>query len=174
MIYKLSRLMLIGSVLATFFCVVALVAKFGGAIFVWIGIALLVAYAKRGYGTFTAFGTARWANADDLRAAGMLDANAGLIIGRVTGAGKATPFKGCVGAFQPLGVVEGSVRAVSGVDSASAQADYNPALVRMPKAVHTAVFAPTGVGKGVSCVIPFLLAPTSRRSWWTSRARILG
>jgi type IV secretion system protein VirD4 len=27
----------------------------------------------------------------------------------------------------------------------------------MPKAVHTAVFAPTGVGKGVSCVIPFLL-----------------
>ena len=29
-------------------------------------------------------------------------------------------------------------------------------LVRLPNAVHTAVFAPTGVGKGVSCVIPFL------------------
>ena len=33
-------------------------------------------------------------------------------------------------------------------------------LIRLPNAVHTAVFAPTGVGKGVSCVIPFLL--TSR------------
>lgn len=30
-------------------------------------------------------------------------------------------------------------------------------LVRLPQAIHTAVFAPTGVGKGVSCVIPFLL-----------------
>src|SRR5262249_3456758 len=27
----------------------------------------------------------------------------------------------------------------------------------LTKAVHTAVFAPTGVGKGVSCVIPFLM-----------------
>lgn len=35
-------------------------------------------------------------------------------------------------------------------------------LVRLTNAVHTAVFAPTGVGKGVSCVIPFLL--TSRES----------
>jgi type IV secretion system protein VirD4 len=34
----------------------------------------------------------------------------------------------------------------------------NPALVRLPNAVHTAVFAPTGVGKGVSCVVPFLLS----------------
>jgi type IV secretion system protein VirD4 len=33
----------------------------------------------------------------------------------------------------------------------------HPALVRLPHAIHTAVFAPTGVGKGVSCVIPFLL-----------------
>ena len=30
-------------------------------------------------------------------------------------------------------------------------------LIRLPNAVHTAVFAPTGVGKGVSCVVPFLL-----------------
>ena len=30
-------------------------------------------------------------------------------------------------------------------------------LVRLPNAVHTAVFAPTGVGKGVSIVLPHLL-----------------
>ncbi|MGY2499073.1 type IV secretory system conjugative DNA transfer family protein, partial [Klebsiella pneumoniae] len=35
-------------------------------------------------------------------------------------------------------------------------------LVRLSNAVHTAVFAPTGVGKGVSCVLPFLL--TTRES----------
>ena len=30
-------------------------------------------------------------------------------------------------------------------------------LVRLTNAIHTAIFAPTGAGKGVSCVIPFLL-----------------
>jgi type IV secretion system protein VirD4 len=30
--------------------------------------------------------------------------------------------------------------------------------VRLTRAVHTAIFAPTGAGKGVACVIPFLLA----------------
>jgi type IV secretion system protein VirD4 len=29
-------------------------------------------------------------------------------------------------------------------------------LVRLTKAVHTAIFAPTGVGKGVSCIMPFM------------------
>ena len=29
--------------------------------------------------------------------------------------------------------------------------------MRLSRSVHSAVFAPTGVGKGVSCVIPFLL-----------------
>jgi type IV secretion system protein VirD4 len=33
----------------------------------------------------------------------------------------------------------------------------NPPLVRLSRSVHSAVFSPTGVGKGVSCVIPFLL-----------------
>jgi type IV secretion system protein VirD4 len=32
-----------------------------------------------------------------------------------------------------------------------------PVTVRLSNAVHTAIFAPTGVGKGVSCVVPFLL-----------------
>jgi type IV secretion system protein VirD4 len=29
-------------------------------------------------------------------------------------------------------------------------------FVRLPQAVHTCVFAPTGAGKGVSCIVPFL------------------
>src|SRR4051812_33005980 len=34
--------------------------------------------------------------------------------------------------------------------------DKKGELVRLPNAVHTAVFAPTGAGKGVSMAIPFL------------------
>ncbi len=37
------------------------------------------------------------------------------------------------------------------------QAKQPQPLVRLTQAVHTAVFAPTGAGKGVSCVIPFVL-----------------
>ena len=93
--------MLIGAVIATLCCVAVLVAKFGVAIFVCIGIALLVAFARRGYGAFTAFGTARWADADDLRRTGMLGAKAGLIIGRVTDAGKQPLSKAVRGLFDP-------------------------------------------------------------------------
>ncbi len=45
------------------------------------------------YQRLTSFGTARWANVDDLRAAGMLDANSGLIIGRVMGSGNPEAVK---------------------------------------------------------------------------------
>jgi len=92
--YKLSRLMLIGTVLATFACVAVLAEKLGGAILLWIGIALLIGFARRGRRVFTAFGTARWADVDDLRKNRMLGARTGLPIGRVTGAGKRPLLRG--------------------------------------------------------------------------------
>ncbi len=158
MIYKLSRLMLILSVAAGIWSVLIFALQLGGIGYIGIAIALFALYAKRGYGRLTAFGTARWANVDDLRAAGMLDANSGLIIGRVMGGGK-PPFRT---AIQELFSSWVSSKEACEQFLASIRlrrkAKLNPALVRMPKAVHTAVFAPTGVGKGVSCVIPFLLA----------------
>ena len=99
--YKLSRLMLIGTVLATFACVAVLAEKLGGAILLWIGIALLIGFARRGRGVFTAFGTARWADGGDLRATGMLGARTGLIIGRVTDAGKPPLSKAIGGLCDP-------------------------------------------------------------------------
>ena len=132
--------------------------QLGGIGYIAIAVVLFSLYAKRGCGRLTAFGTARWANVDDLRAAGMLDANSGLIIGRVMGGGK-PPFRT---AIQELFSSWVSSKEACEQFLASIRlwrkAKLNPALVRMPKAVHTAVFAPTGVGKGVSCVIPFLLA----------------
>ena len=77
----------------------------------------------------------------------MLDGQ-GLIVGRIGGE---KSLKGFLSLFDPR------------VDSAVACQDFlsmwrkpEASLVRLSKAVHTAVFAPTGVGKGVSCVIPFL------------------
>jgi type IV secretion system protein VirD4 len=155
--YKLSRLMLIGTVLATFACVVVLAEKLGGAILFWIGIALLIGFARRGRGVFTAFGTARWADGSDLRATGMLGARRGLIIGRVTDAGKRSLSKAVGGLFDPSLPSKEACEEFLAAIQRGRKPTINPALVRLPNAVHTAVFAPTGVGKGVSCVVPFLL-----------------
>ena len=45
--YKLSRLMLIGTVFATFVGLEVLAAKLGGTIFYWVGIALFIACTRR-------------------------------------------------------------------------------------------------------------------------------
>ena len=84
--YTLCRLMLMVAVLAFIYCVAGMLAvQFGGlaVVYIWFVIGIVCAracLAKRGYGALTAYGTARWANADDLRKAGMFDARSGLII----------------------------------------------------------------------------------------------
>jgi type IV secretion system protein VirD4 len=156
--YKLSRLMLIGTVLATFCCVAALAAKLGGLIFFGLAIVLLAVFAKRGYWALTAFGTARFANAEDLRATGMLDSKTGLIIGRVMDAGNRSRSKALLRLFDPRVPSQEACEEFLEAIQIGRKPSINPALVKLPKAVHTAVFAPTGVGKGVSCVVPFLLS----------------
>lgn len=121
-----------------------------------IGLAALLAAARKGVQTLTAFGTARWADLDDLDRAGMLEGETGLIIGKVT-----LPKPGFFESLRALfdrRVLPGvacerfmmSMRKMQRLPSETVP-------VRLNKAVHIAVFAPTGVGKGVSCVIPHLL-----------------
>src|SRR5258708_15839427 len=90
--YKLSGLMLILRVVAALWSLLIFAMQLGGVGYIGIAIVLIALCAKRGYQALTAFGTARWATAGDLRAAGMLDANSGIIIGRVGGCGK-PPFR---------------------------------------------------------------------------------
>ena len=155
--YKLSRLMLILSVVAGLWSLLIFGMQLGGLGYIGIGIVLISLLAKRGYRALTAFGTARWASADDLRAAGMLDARSGLIIGRVMGSGKPPFAKATQELFRSWVSSKEACEQFLASIRLRRKATLHPALVRMPKAVHTAVFAPTGVGKGVSCVIPFLL-----------------
>ncbi|MBC7819947.1 MAG: type IV secretory system conjugative DNA transfer family protein, partial [Planctomycetaceae bacterium] len=154
----LSRAILILAVFAGYFCLVALVLQFGGLVFIGIPILLIAAITKRRYGSLTAFGTARWADANDLRAAGMLGASRGLIVGRVMDDPKTFVRKAHRDLFNLRVPSKEACEQFLASIRFSQKPKLSPALVRLQKAVHTAVFAPTGVGKGVSCVIPFLLA----------------
>ncbi len=150
---KLCRLLLMLMMLGIVYCIVLafLVAPWPCLI---VSGWSLVTVVRRRQREFSACGTARWGDEDDLRQAGMLNGRNGLNVGRMS----TSPPK-----------VSASIKALfnPGVSTAVAcerffhslrQGKPGPGpLVTLSNAVHTAVFAPTGVGKGVSCVIPFLL-----------------
>ena len=120
-----------------------------------IGIGLLLAGVAKKKRQLFAHGTARWCDTSDLERAGMLDAGSGLILGCVNGQRPGfweslkALFDGRVPSAKACEQFVLSMRKVAPPPP--------PALVRLTNAVHTAIFAPTGVGKGVSLVIKFLL-----------------
>ena len=124
----ISRLLLISSVLLAAFCVIVL--------FKWWALLALIPLFKRHYTQLTAFGTARWADESDL------DLNAkGLLIGRL-----AITQRSFLGIFNPR---------VKSVQACKAFWGWRESpLVRLPNVIHAMFVAPTGVGKGVSFVIP--------------------
>lgn len=144
---RLCRLAIIASLclsVYTLFCVFP-------AWVVVVGLVMLA--AKKGYKQLTAHGSARWAELEDVQRAGMLDGN-GLILGTLP-----------MTARKLLPAISGLFDRRKASDIACE--DFinalrrnkrltQSSLVKM-KAVHTAVFSPTGGGKGVSVVIPFLL-----------------
>ena len=118
---------------------ISTVVLIGGCLFMFLGwwtLLLAIPLFKRHSKRFTAFGTARWATASDL------DLNAkGLLIGRLW----VNP-RSLLAIFNPW---------VSSVDACKAfWGKRESPLIRLPSVVHTAIFAPTGVGKDVSFVIP--------------------
>jgi len=131
--------MLIAAVLLTGWSLVAFTAMVPGAWLIAL-IVLLCMVGRRGY-QLTAMGTARWADASDLR--GMTE---GLIVGRMDS--RPRFLSGVLALFKPW---------VSSDVACHQFFRKRTDLVRLSRAIHTAVFAPTGVGKGVSCVIPHLL-----------------
>jgi type IV secretion system protein VirD4 len=147
----LCRLALIMSVLLTGLALAMVGAKNPWLVIVCL-IATAIVAAKKGYIRLTTLGSARWADGDDLRQAGMLDAKTGLILGRIS---DTRPRVGPAlkALFNPRVASDLAVEQFL----ALFRKKQPEVLVRLSKAVHTAVFAPTGVGKGVSCVIPFLL-----------------
>ena len=151
---RYCRAVLILAVLTIAYILITLTLKIPWPMAIF-GLVILSLAARKGHDRLTACGTARWATAEDLEQAGMLSEQPGLLVGRI---------------YAPWPRLLASLKALfdRNVPSASAcerlvmamrklQPQRDTALVKLSSAVYVAVFAPTGVGKGVSCVIPHLL-----------------
>jgi type IV secretion system protein VirD4 len=139
------RLMLIATVFVSAWIVALFMAMMPGVVWLLLLIGLGCLIARRRF-QLTAFGTARFAGPADLRRAGMLDAKNGLMIGRVKAS--VNLFARIMFLFNPL------------LSSEAACQQFfrkRTGLVRLSNAKHVAVFAPTGAGKGTSCIVPFLM-----------------
>lgn len=147
--YRLSRWMLELSVVCGAYSL-ALMALLGWP---WSGVLMLgaaVAVAfKWNIRRLTTLGSARWADERDLTNAGMIHSKTGLILGRIQASSSR------IGALcslfrrriQPRHACEQALELFK---------RDRVRLVRASGAIHTAVFAPSGLGKGVSLIIPFL------------------
>jgi type IV secretion system protein VirD4 len=144
--YTFLRYLLIATVLLAAYlaALVVYLVPYAWLVLVVIGIAMLCRKTYR----YTAHGTARWADASDIPH--MLEGN-GLIVGHIEG--KQDKIAGVKALFDS----RFSARQACRNFLMACQRKQPKHLVRLTKAVHTAVFAPTGVGKGVSCVVPFLM-----------------
>jgi type IV secretion system protein VirD4 len=148
--YTLSRLLLIVGLAACAYCLVILAVLTWPGSAIVIGIFLFARATVKRRGRLTTLGSARWADEDDLRQAGMLDADSGLILGRLP---------------PSLAANRSGVRAVLtwGMSAREACQRFlygskygRNQLVRLTNAVHVAAFGPSGAGKGVSLILIFL------------------
>lgn len=147
--YRLSRWMLQLSVVCGVYSLslVALLSWPWTGVFV-LGIGFAVA-ARRNIRHLTTLGSARWADERDLTNAGLIDSKTGLILGRIPV--RSNPLGALCSLFwrriTPKHACEQVLKLLK---------RDRERLVRASNAIHTAVFAPSGLGKGVSLIIPFL------------------
>lgn len=144
--YKLCRICLIVTVLLALY-LVALAVLF--IPYGWVaGLVILIAMAcRRGY-YYSAYGTAAWADSPDLLH--MTEGN-GLIIGHHSA--RIAKIDGIRALF------DSRLTARQACQKCIIAFQRKPPmlLLKLTRAIHTAVFAPTGAGKGVSLVVPHLL-----------------
>ena len=155
--FNVARMLLIAVFLEAVACLVIL-GTAGSLIpfFVIAGVGILH-YAWRAKPRW-AYGTARWANEDDLRRAGMIESKRGVSIGRLVSKTRSPLLPQLLSVFDRQ--VSSSVacdRFIRGMLYAALPSPPGREVVRLSKSIHTAVFGPTGSGKGVSFIVPWLL-----------------
>jgi type IV secretion system protein VirD4 len=155
--YKLTRFLLIAGMGLVAYALGVLSMMLAPWSFLFLFVGGVVLIIRQRQSVLSAFGTAAWASARELRNAGMLGAEEGLILGR-----NAEDVKGWLPAIK--GLFDRRIPHKDACLAFMAEAlrrwkyKAKAPLVRLPHAVHTAIFAPTGVGKGVSFVVPQLLS----------------
>jgi hypothetical protein len=152
--YILSRFFVTLGILAlAYSCIVLVVAIWPWSLLVVAAAA--VRFTAKRLPNLTAHGTARVSDEHELRKARMVGARSGLILGRVSPKPKGRWLRAVAGVLNNKVPAEDACRRFFEVLRTRAAQDKGE-LVRMPQAVHTAVFAPTRSGKGVSCILPFI------------------
>lgn len=150
--YFIARLLLLASAGTLIAGLVGLVATFHPWSTILVVLYLLGRFVRRRSFFFWGHGTARWCSLQEMKRAGMFSGH-GLILGR-TGSDRPGFLRS---AFRLLGI-RNSKQACRDFLAAIRFARPDNQLVRMPpRVVHSVVFAPTGGGKGVSIVLPWLL-----------------
>jgi type IV secretion system protein VirD4 len=154
--FKLTRLVLIASLAIAFYGLVLLIKMTTpGSIIVLIGLALVAQIRRRRQLHLTAHGTARVAEPDELRRVGMVGGREGLILGRLPES-RYQLLPAMRTLFDPNVGSRAACLQFLPQRRARARRDGTD-WVRLTRSVHSVVFAPTGAGKGVSCIVPFLL-----------------
>lgn len=154
--FRLTRLILIVALLAGLYGAAILVAHTTpGSIIVLIVVGLVAEVRRRRQMHLTAHGTARVAEPDELRRAGMVGGREGLILGRVLES-RYRLLQTIRALFDPKVGSRAACLQLLPPRRSHARRDGTD-WVRLTRTVHSAVFAPTGAGKGVSCILPFLL-----------------
>jgi type IV secretion system protein VirD4 len=151
--YKLSRTLLMVAVIISLMFVGGSVETFWPHSALVLVVLVLAIFGKKGYARLTTLGSARWAEWNDLRWAGMLNARSGLILGRLPACPRFRLFGAIGSLFRRRISAEDACKGVISAFFRRARGD----LVRLSNAIHIAVFSPSGGGKGVSCVLPFLM-----------------
>ncbi|WP_254509532.1 type IV secretory system conjugative DNA transfer family protein [Anatilimnocola floriformis] len=147
--YRLARLLFVLSLATLAFNVAVLCILMGPCALLLVAASVALILAKSQWGRLTTLGSAQWATREHLEAAGMLKASSGPVLGRVD----PLPFGSVINRF-----LSAHCDSETAFDDLWIALRRKPApILRLPRAVHTVYFAPSGVGKGVSCVVPFLM-----------------
>jgi len=155
--YSLSRLLLVIAITEAVFCV-AVFSLMVSPLPLLIPLAFVAIEKACRRKPGWAYGTAQWASERELRRIGMIGGNEGLAIGRMT--------QGAVAPLIPslLSALDSRVSARDACELVIQKfcllgmpIRRRGETVRLSRSVHTAVFGPTGAGKGASFIIPWLL-----------------
>lgn len=156
--YKFSRLMLAVAFLEFLFCVlVVAIVCWPWPLLILVVIMGLQAIERRK--PLWTHGTAQWADITELRRTGMIGGGARLSIGRLDAAGVES-WSSSLGAVFDRQVPdkEACERPIRRLFQVVFHTKGE--TVHLSKSVHTAVFGPTGMGKGASFIIPWLKEST--------------
>ena len=152
---RYCRAILILAVLAAAYALVLLVLL-APKLMAALAVALVLIRRRLRKRHLDAFGTARWATPADLKRKGLLDDGPGLCVGLIPG-DRLTLRAAVVNLFRRGVTAADACEQVVRALRPFARPPPEPVQVRLTRAVHTAVFAPTGVGKGTALIILFLL-----------------